>query len=207
MKNFPKNFDPIFGVAVVKLRFHVVVAVGQTTARRGMYVPQRNLKSTICLLSLDKAFRRRIAVSWNSLHSIFWHEFTSFLFFLSQTKIQIQKIVNIGFLKNKCIQVLNLHRLGKIIFFHGAVEKTGIILKFGIFSDKTPNFEKIKTETKLGCTLLLSATVDEVKFILCHSSITPKSPFFFFTFKIVFFCKNKNFKFYMFFRTVIAIAA
>ena len=38
MKNFPKNFDPIFGVAVVKLRFHVAVAVavGQTTARRGM---------------------------------------------------------------------------------------------------------------------------------------------------------------------------
>ena len=34
MKNFPKNFDPIFGVAVVKLRFHVAVAVGQTTARR-----------------------------------------------------------------------------------------------------------------------------------------------------------------------------
>ena len=27
MKNFPKNFDPIFGVAVVKLRFHVAVAV------------------------------------------------------------------------------------------------------------------------------------------------------------------------------------
>ena len=46
MKNFPKNFDPIFGVVVVKLRFHVaVVAVtvavavadGQTTARRGIY--------------------------------------------------------------------------------------------------------------------------------------------------------------------------
>jgi hypothetical protein len=38
MKNFPKNFDPIFGVAVVKLRFHVAVAVAvdQTTARRGM---------------------------------------------------------------------------------------------------------------------------------------------------------------------------
>ena len=36
MKNFPKNFDPIFGVAVVKLRFHVAVAVGQTTARRSM---------------------------------------------------------------------------------------------------------------------------------------------------------------------------
>ena len=48
MKNFPKSFDPIFGVAVVKLRFHVpvavavavmvavAVAVGQTTARRGM---------------------------------------------------------------------------------------------------------------------------------------------------------------------------
>ena len=41
MKNFPKNFDPIFGVAVVKLRFHVAVAVavGQTTARRGMGLP------------------------------------------------------------------------------------------------------------------------------------------------------------------------
>jgi hypothetical protein len=62
---------------------------------------------------------------------------------------------------------LNLHRLGKIIFFHGAVEETGIILKFGIFSEKTPNFEKIKTETKLGCTLLLNATVDEVNVILC----------------------------------------
>jgi hypothetical protein len=38
MKNFPKHFDPSFGVAVVKLRFHVAVAVavGQTTARRGM---------------------------------------------------------------------------------------------------------------------------------------------------------------------------
>ena len=40
MKNFPKHFDPIFGVAVVKLRFHVAVAVAvavsQTTARRGM---------------------------------------------------------------------------------------------------------------------------------------------------------------------------
>ena len=44
MKNFPKHFDPIFGVAVVKLRFYVAVAVavtvavavGQTTARRGM---------------------------------------------------------------------------------------------------------------------------------------------------------------------------
>ena len=42
MKNFPKHFDPIFGVAVVKLRFHVAVAVavavavGQKTARRGM---------------------------------------------------------------------------------------------------------------------------------------------------------------------------
>ena len=28
MKTFPKNFDPIFGVAVVKLWFHVAVAVG-----------------------------------------------------------------------------------------------------------------------------------------------------------------------------------
>ena len=45
MKTFPKNFDPIFGVAVVKLRFHVAVAVavtvavavGQTTARRGIH--------------------------------------------------------------------------------------------------------------------------------------------------------------------------
>ena len=42
MKNFPNNFDPIFGVAVVKLRFHVAVAVtvavavGQMTASRGM---------------------------------------------------------------------------------------------------------------------------------------------------------------------------
>ena len=48
MKNFPNNFDPIFGVAVVKLQFHVAVAVavtvavavavavGQTTASRGM---------------------------------------------------------------------------------------------------------------------------------------------------------------------------
>jgi hypothetical protein len=36
MKNFQKNFDLIFGVAVVKLRFHVAVAVGQTTTRRGM---------------------------------------------------------------------------------------------------------------------------------------------------------------------------
>ena len=44
MKNFPKNFDPIFGVAVVKLRFHVAVAVavavGQTTARWGMLLPE-----------------------------------------------------------------------------------------------------------------------------------------------------------------------
>ena len=47
MKNFPKKFDPIFGVAVVKLRFHVAVsvvvtaavAVGQKTARRGMIYP------------------------------------------------------------------------------------------------------------------------------------------------------------------------
>ena len=43
MKNFPKNFYPIFGVAVVKLRFlvavAVAVAVSQTTARRGMLAP------------------------------------------------------------------------------------------------------------------------------------------------------------------------
>ena len=53
MKNFPKNFDPIFGVAVVKLRFHVAVAVAvtvavavavvQTTARRGMVVAKNYL--------------------------------------------------------------------------------------------------------------------------------------------------------------------
>ena len=43
MKNFPNNFDLIFGVAVVKLRFHVAVAVavGQTTARRGMPIPSK----------------------------------------------------------------------------------------------------------------------------------------------------------------------
>ena len=34
MKNFPKNFDPIFGVAVVKLRFQVAVELA--TAKRGM---------------------------------------------------------------------------------------------------------------------------------------------------------------------------
>ena len=27
MKNFPKDFDPIFGVEVVKLRFQVAIAV------------------------------------------------------------------------------------------------------------------------------------------------------------------------------------
>ena len=51
MKNFPKTFDPIFGVTVVKLRFHVAVtvavavAVGQTTARRGMGEKKKTLKS------------------------------------------------------------------------------------------------------------------------------------------------------------------
>ena len=38
MKSFAKNFDPIFGVAVVKLRFHVVFAVELSTARRGMVI-------------------------------------------------------------------------------------------------------------------------------------------------------------------------
>ena len=35
MKNFLKNFDPIFGVEVVKLQFHVAVAVAveMATAR------------------------------------------------------------------------------------------------------------------------------------------------------------------------------
>ena len=36
MKKFPKKFDPIFGLAVVKLWFHVAVAVELATARRGM---------------------------------------------------------------------------------------------------------------------------------------------------------------------------
>ena len=54
MKKFPKKFNPIFGVAVVKLRFHVAVAVavavGQTTVRRGMHAPgkcsrRNNLKN------------------------------------------------------------------------------------------------------------------------------------------------------------------
>ena len=59
MKNFPKNFDPIFGVAVVKLRFHVAVAVGQKTARRGM------VKTRIF-------FRKKIQKWWTSvLHKMF----------------------------------------------------------------------------------------------------------------------------------------
>ena len=39
MKNFAKHFDPIFGVAVVKLRFQVAVAVGQDDRKRGMPKP------------------------------------------------------------------------------------------------------------------------------------------------------------------------
>ena len=39
MKNFPKNFDPILGVAVVKLRFHVAVAVAVAVAVCGCGQP------------------------------------------------------------------------------------------------------------------------------------------------------------------------
>ena len=81
-KNFPKNFDPIFGVAVVKLRFHVAVAVavGQTTARRGMarfhiilslekkyFVPPQNLSETVLLKSFLflKNFTKPFLISEN----------------------------------------------------------------------------------------------------------------------------------------------
>ena len=44
MKNFPKHFDPIFGVAVVKLRFHVAVCgcgcgCGRPDDRKAGYDP------------------------------------------------------------------------------------------------------------------------------------------------------------------------
>ena len=61
MKNFPKNFDPIFGVAVVKLRFHVAVAiavaVGQTTARRGMSPPPLVKNDTFSNNKINKALK------------------------------------------------------------------------------------------------------------------------------------------------------
>ena len=53
MKILPKNFDPIFGVAVVKLRFHVAVAVtvavAQTAARRGMDKAQFTSSNLVCV--------------------------------------------------------------------------------------------------------------------------------------------------------------
>ena len=50
MKNFPKNFDPIFGVAVA-----FAVAVGQT-ARRGM------------VYHINKNFSIKIFVSFKNFH-------------------------------------------------------------------------------------------------------------------------------------------